>query len=64
MNNPLRQLKCDWRADCTNPISHIDEKGYVYCMDHGRVRQGSMRCRKLTQPEIKRLLNGQPLERY
>lgn len=28
-------LTCDMRADCRKPVTHIDDKGYVYCAEHG-----------------------------
>lgn len=58
------KLKCDMTKECTQPVTHIDEKGYVYCTQHGLQRKGTMRCRKLSGPELKQLESGKPLARY
>lgn len=58
------RLACDMRRECQSPVTHIDEKGFIYCSDHGRQRQYSMRCRKLMPNELNRLGQGMPLESY
>ena len=37
----LRQLAlmCDMERGCALPVTHIDEKGFVYCQSHGHQRQ-------------------------
>ncbi len=52
-------LKCDMRKECSSEVTHIDEKGYVYCSSHGAMRQ--CRCRKLTPSEIMKLRAGEQI---
>jgi hypothetical protein len=59
------ELKCDGpigksdRNDCGAPVTHIDEKGYVYCKNCGKDRKESgRRCRKLTSKELQQLRMG------
>ena len=42
----------------------IDEKGYAYCAFHGVERRSVCRCRKLRPWELRRLLNGDALNKY
>jgi hypothetical protein len=49
---------------CTDHVTHIDEKGFVYCNTHGMHRQGVMRCRKLKAKELGQLESGKPLTSY
>jgi len=57
-------LTCDMEDGCKEPITHIDEKGWIYCADHGRDRQSYQRCRKLRPSELKQLQRGEPLAKY
>lgn len=58
-------LTCDMERDCAAPVTHIDEKGFVYCAKHGPERRHSgRRCRRLTPAELKQLRAGQPLATY
>lgn len=57
-------LSCDMIDECSQPVSHIDEKGFVYCKDHGLRRKATHRCRQLKPAESKRLKTGEPLPRY
>lgn len=61
-------LKCDGNTDdrsrCTGSVTHIDEKGFIYCATHGGIRSTYRRCRKLKPNEIKQLESGQPLKSY
>jgi len=52
------------KKDCTNVVTHIGEKGYVYCQQHVGSRQGWERCRKLRPWEIDRLKSGKQLQSY
>ena len=53
---PLRTLKCDMIEGCIADVTHIDDKGYLYCAEHGpQRREGGRRCRKLTPSELDRL---------
>lgn len=58
------KLRCDMKSTCESPVTHLDEKGYVYCSEHGQIRKFTMRCRKLEAGEVKHLESGKPLERY
>jgi hypothetical protein len=57
-------LKCDMKRECTEAVTHIDEKGFVYCRAHGISRKSWMRCRQLTPRELKQLKSGEPLPSY
>lgn len=58
-------LTCDMSRECQAPVTHIDEKGFIYCREHGHQRREyGKRCRQLAQWEVKRLLTGKPLARY
>lgn len=57
------KLECDMTQDCQAPVTHIDNKGYAYCQEHGLMRQ-SRPCRKLRGWELRRLERGLPLTRY
>ena len=59
-----RVLTCDMVEGCTEPVTHIDSKGYVYCATHGQERKATQRCRKLLPRERVQLLNDQPLAAY
>lgn len=58
-------LKCEMRDDCYAPVTMIEDKGYIYCADHGIARRGyGNRTRKLRPAELKRLARGEQVERY
>jgi hypothetical protein len=57
-------LACDMEKDCAAPVTHVDEKGYVYCAPHGVERKAYRRCRKLRPYELRSLRTGVPLGRY
>lgn len=57
-------LVCDMVKDCTERVTHIGEKGYVYCSTHAPWRTGWERTRKLTTGEVKQLEGGTPLSSY
>lgn len=52
--------------DCREPITHIGEKGYIYCSCHAARRRASgyERCRKLRPFELRILAAGDPLPSY
>jgi hypothetical protein len=58
------KLKCDMEKDCAEDVTHIDEKGYVYCHEHGVQRKSWRRCRQLTPKELRQLQAGTPLASY
>ena len=51
----MSQLKCDMNATCTSTVTHVDNKGFVYCASHGEQRKAYCSCRKLKPAEIKKL---------
>jgi len=53
------RLRCDMRADCNEPVSYVDNKGFVYCDRHGQSRKSAVSCRKLTASELKKLEAGE-----
>lgn len=64
MSETTKTLACDMVAGCSAPVSHIDDKGYVYCAPHGLDRRGARPCRKLRPYELRRLSRGGRLKRY
>lgn len=58
------QLRCDMVHGCTEPVTHIDDKGYAYCTKHGEERRGYRPCRKLRGWELRKLQRGEALARY
>lgn len=55
---------CDMEKDCVKPVTHIGEKGYIYCADCAPRRIGWERCRKLRPWELKLLAEGKPIPSY
>lgn len=55
---------CDMTHDCTEPVTYIDQGGYVYCTPHGLQRQSYEPCRKMRPHEVNRIKRGEPLTRY
>ena len=53
-----RMLTCDMEHGCMGEVTHIDNKGYVYCAAHGIERRGYRPCRKLRGTEKQRLETG------
>ena len=51
-------LTCQMTENCADPVTHVDEKGYVYCASHGQQRKYHCRCRKLRSAEKKTLEAG------
>jgi hypothetical protein len=49
---------------CTEPVTHIDDKGYIYCSHHGLYRRFYRRCRKLRPHEMRRLQRGELVKHY
>jgi hypothetical protein len=64
-NRRPRALQCDMSHDCKGAVTHLEEKGWIYCSTHAGIRKFSgRRCRKLRPHELKKLQSGQPLKRY
>jgi len=58
----MNTLKCDMEKDCKETITHIDNKGFIYCQKHGEQRKVYCRCRKLKPSELKKLQSGMPIK--
>ncbi len=58
-NADYAKLRCNMAQTCTSPITHIGEKGWVYCSNCAADRQYWERCRRLRQWEIRRLERGE-----
>jgi hypothetical protein len=55
---------CDMAHECPDPVTHIDQAGFVYCTRHGLQRRQYEPCRKLRPHEINRLARGEVVTRY
>jgi len=56
------KLQCDMEKTCEGAVTHIDNKGFVYCTKCSAKRKsGGTPCRKLTRAETKRLAEGQTI---
>jgi len=56
---------CDMAKDCEKPVTHIDKDGYIYCEKHAAQRKsGGVPTRKLKPAEIKKLEQGQTVNKY
>lgn len=60
----MKDLKCDMEKNCGEPVTHIDEKGFVYCKEHGQTRRNYCYCRALRGWELTVLRSGKPLPSY
>lgn len=62
VKNHTVNLTCSMSHDCKKLVSYIDNKGFVYCADHGASRRASgVPSRKMTGSEIKKLERGEPI---
>lgn len=59
-----KTVRCDWRRECTNPVTHIGEKGYAYCAADAPKRSGTERVRKMLVSELKALERGEQLASF
>lgn len=59
-----KKPRCDMEKDCLEPVTHLDQKGYVYCTEHGLDRRRFRPCRKLRTHEINKLNRGEQINRY
>jgi hypothetical protein len=64
----IETLVCDMDKFCPEPISMIDDKGFVYCQNCGVARRGwgfyRMKVRKLRPHELNRLLRGEKVKAF
>lgn len=45
-------------------VTHIDDKGFIYCKPHGENRQRHRNCRKLRANELNRIKAGKTIQKY
>jgi hypothetical protein len=57
-------ITCDMEKDCKEPVTHIDNKGFVYCAKHGEQRKGSVPTRKLSNQELTTIKSGERIKEY
>lgn len=59
-------MQCEMTDACKAPVTHIGEKGYVYCGPHAEVRRqaGSERTRKMRAWECALIEAGEPVPSY
>ena len=57
----MSKLTCQMVDGCTAAVSHIDNKGYVYCAAHGVERRDWRPCRRMRRWEIRELEAGRPI---
>jgi len=60
----MSEITCDMRKDCQEPVTHIGEKGYVYCAKHAVDRRYVERTRKMRVWELQWLAKGKALPSY
>ena len=60
------KMQCEMKHDCCNLVTHIGEKGYIYCVEHALARRqsGYERTRKMRPWEVRLIASGQPLPSY
>lgn len=64
MSEERAMLECEMENGCAAPVTMIDNKGYIYCTEHGLKRRDYRPCRQLRKHEINRLKRGERLLRY
>lgn len=58
INETKQDLKCTGMIEkCAEPVTHIDNKGFIFCGQCGPIRKSSRPTRKMTKTEIKTLEN-------
>jgi len=57
-------LHCEMDRTCKETVTHIDDKGFIYCHTHGVQRKGYRPCRQLAPKELSQLWDGIPLASY
>lgn len=57
---------CDMGRGCAGKVTHIGDKGYVYCADHAQQRRsaGYERTRSMAVWERRAVSRGEPLLSY
>lgn len=62
----MKPLQCDMTNDCHDLVTHIGEKGYIYCNEHAVERRKYVgeRTRRMRPWELKLVATGEPLPSY
>lgn len=60
----MKRLQCEMSNACRAPVTHLGEKGYVYCTEHAADRRQWERCRKMRSWELRWLRDGKTLPSY
>lgn len=56
------ELHCDMKEGCEEPVTHVDNRGFVYCSQHAeRRKSGGTPTRALRPNEIKNLERGETI---
>ena len=55
---------CQMKRDCGNAVTHIGERGYVYCSEHAPLRKGIERTRRMRPWEMALIAKGKPIPNY
>lgn len=57
---------CEMRAECTAPVTHIGDGGYVYCAPHALDRRAARweKTRRMRPWELRWVAAGRPLPSY
>lgn len=57
--------RCEMTNDCEAPVTHLDEKGFIYCKEHGHDRRESgIYCRALRPWELRLIKDGKVIPSY
>lgn len=61
-----KTVHCDMSSECKDPVTHIGDKGYAYCAEHGPQRRSSgyEHVRKMRAWERRWLSEGKSLPSY
>lgn len=61
----MKTLQCEMNDACVFPVTHIDEKGFIYCKLCARERRYSGRRARAMRPwELKLVRNGGQVPSY
>lgn len=61
---PNKPVTCQMNTSCADPVTHLDQNGFVYCTGHGIQQRAYRPCRKLRPHELSRLKRGEQVTRY
>lgn len=66
MSATATRPQCEMRRECTESVTHIGSKGYIYCATHGTERRayGTERTRKMRPWELRWITEGRALPSY